>query len=80
MSRTAAVIVSSATEASRLMKDGYYWVKDGERYPEVWFYQRQFGWFRPCSAVPMTQRTFEMMKYVILSERLDAPAKQLQAQ
>ena len=62
------------------MKDGYYWVKDGERYPEVWFYQRQFGWFRPCSAVPMTQRTFVINTDDILREPLDAPAKQLQAQ
>lgn len=58
------------------MNDGYYWIKDGERHPEVWLYQKQFGWFRPCSAVPMTQRTFEMMKYVVLSERLEEPARE----
>jgi len=62
------------------MKDGYYWVKDGERHPEVWLYQRQYGWFRPCSAVPVTQRTFEMMKYSVLSEPLTAPAELIQAQ
>ncbi|MEB5836036.1 hypothetical protein MXF26_07160 [Pantoea dispersa] len=58
------------------MNDGYYWIKDGERHPEVWLYQKQFGWFRPCSAVPMPQRTFELMKYVVLSERLEEPARE----
>ena len=57
------------------MQDGYYWVKDGERFPEVWLYQRQFGWFRPCSAVPLTQKTFELMKYKVLGERLNQPLR-----
>jgi len=56
------------------MNDGYYWVKDGERHPEVWLYRKQFGWFRPCSSIPMTQRTFEMMRYKILSPQLPAPS------
>jgi len=55
------------------MKEGYYWVRDKDNPPEVWRYIRQFGWYRPCVAVPITLSSFKLMNYQVISDRLLPP-------
>lgn len=56
-----------------IMTEGYYWIQDGKKNPEIWLYLLQYGWLRPGSYLPVTITSFRLRGISIISERLIPP-------
>ncbi|WP_312064016.1 hypothetical protein [Pantoea septica] len=55
------------------METGFYWVGDGVREPQVWFWYQGSGFYKPVSSTPITLAELEAAGLKILSEKLTEP-------